>query len=170
MILRELPPYKRYSRKNPGGVTELCFWDAEEAAKEAIHYIVNNTDDLLRRWDNANNRKRNRERARYLYLHDPTFFRMRRLRAKRLNHTLRGYWEWLCVRLDYRCQICGKRFEFFDLEVDHIHPLSRGGENVWNNIQPLCADCNLRKLAKIIDPSSEVVEAQKEARSLGIIL
>ncbi len=169
MIIRTQAACKQYTWDEPGGVTESCFWDDEEAAKVGIHNLLERPDYYLRKWKNNSNRKHNRERAQYRYLHDTEFLAMRRMRAKRLNHTLRRYWEWLVDRLDYRCQICGDPFEFFDLEVDHIIPLSRGGQNVWDNIQPLCESCNARKNDKIIPPSTTVLEAQKIAVSLGII-
>lgn len=37
------------------------------------------------------------------------------------------------------------------VEIDHVVPLSKGGMNVKENIQPLCSDCNKRKKMKIED-------------------
>jgi 5-methylcytosine-specific restriction endonuclease McrA len=34
--------------------------------------------------------------------------------------------------------------------LDHVHPLSRGGEDVESNIIPACAECNLSKGAKTL--------------------
>ncbi|OEU71741.1 MAG: hypothetical protein BA863_06600 [Desulfovibrio sp. S3730MH75] len=36
-----------------------------------------------------------------------------------------------------------------NLEIDHIVPISRGGESVENNLQVLCRSCNRKKRAKI---------------------
>lgn len=35
------------------------------------------------------------------------------------------------------------------LSLDHIHPYSRGGEDVLENLQTLCRSCNSRKGARI---------------------
>jgi hypothetical protein len=49
-------------------------------------------------------------------------------------------------RDDYRCQICGDTAkEGAKLEVDHIHPVSKGGSNNPDNLQVLCRDCNAGK-------------------------
>lgn len=42
----------------------------------------------------------------------------------------------------YRCKQCGS---YKSLHVDHIVPLSRGGTNDTDNLQALCAKCNLIK-------------------------
>jgi len=39
------------------------------------------------------------------------------------------------------CAICGEPAE----HLDHITPLARGGTDRPTNLQPLCANCNLRK-------------------------
>lgn len=160
---------KEFSGGASGGVTESCFWDEEEAAKAGIHNIVENGDQLIQTWRKIRDRGRALENQKYRYLHDEKFLHAVRMRAKRLNHMLRPYWEWLCQYLDFRCQMCQEPKAFFDLEVDHIHPLSKGGTNTWDNIQPLCESCNLKKLDKIMESSPEIREAQNLAVSLGLV-
>lgn len=43
------------------------------------------------------------------------------------------------------CPLCGKHFEFEEMQADHIIPWSKGGRTVPENCQMLCRDCNLKK-------------------------
>lgn len=54
----------------------------------------------------------------------------------------------LCASYDYICLCCRERKP---LEADHVIPLSRGGSNTIDNIQPLCRSCNAHKHGKVID-------------------
>lgn len=52
----------------------------------------------------------------------------------------------------FRCVICGRspaKDVNIELHVDHIHPWSKGGQNIEENLRTLCFDCNLGKGAKI---------------------
>lgn len=47
-----------------------------------------------------------------------------------------------------KCRVCGSPKR---LEVDHIIPVSRGGSDDIENLQPLCLKCNRSKSAKTMD-------------------
>lgn len=46
-------------------------------------------------------------------------------------------------RDDYRCVKCGVDSKSAKLEVDHIKPVSKGGDNGLENLRTLCNRCNL---------------------------
>ena len=58
--------------------------------------------------------------------------------------------EFLELKLKYGnvCLACKKKTK---LVADHVIPLSRGGSNNIENIQPLCRKCNGKKYTKTID-------------------
>jgi 5-methylcytosine-specific restriction endonuclease McrA len=43
----------------------------------------------------------------------------------------------------HRCQFCGRGD--LPLTLDHVVPLSRGGEDTWENLVCACVECNNRK-------------------------
>jgi hypothetical protein len=45
----------------------------------------------------------------------------------------------------YRCRYCGRSGKFWDLEIDHIKPISKGGKSTYDNLQTLCKRCNKEK-------------------------
>ena len=56
-----------------------------------------------------------------------------------------GEWAALKQRYDYHCLRCGRREPEIRLSADHVIPLSKGGINTIDNIQPLCMPCNTSK-------------------------
>ena len=55
--------------------------------------------------------------------------------------------RWAVFRRDgYACLYCGSES---NLSIDHVFPVSRGGDNRPDNLQTLCRDCNSRKGALV---------------------
>jgi hypothetical protein len=58
-------------------------------------------------------------------------------------------WKILLEDADNRCLCCGS--SEFNLTKDHVIPLSKGGEDIPQNCQPLCSYCNSEKGDEIKD-------------------
>lgn len=57
-------------------------------------------------------------------------------------------WKQVCKQFDHRCLRCGEQRP---LTEDHVIPITKGGSDNIENIQPLCGPCNSWKGTKIID-------------------
>jgi 5-methylcytosine-specific restriction endonuclease McrA len=51
----------------------------------------------------------------------------------------------LMFRDAHQCQYCLKRPPLRELNIDHVVPRSRGGDDSWENLVTACRPCNLRK-------------------------
>ena len=51
----------------------------------------------------------------------------------------------LMFRDAHQCQYCGKQPPLRELNIDHVLPRSRGGDDTWENLVTACRVCNLRK-------------------------
>ena len=70
------------------------------------------------------------------------------------SHT-KGEWELLKKQYGYACPSCKELEPKIKLTEDHIIPLTKGGSDYIENIQPLCKQCNSKKYNKII-PKYEI--------------
>ena len=77
-----------------------------------------------------------------------------KIRKYRIKNIIGSYrkveWEKLKKKNKYTCLCCGQKEPKIKLTIDHIIPVSRGGTNYINNLQPLCSKCNRFKYTKII--------------------
>lgn len=156
--------YRRERRARPGVA------DAERAYGREWHHSrlpEQKTADTLRRraydrerWHN-NPGVRQRKNAQKARGARTAAHRLkRRVWSKAANHRRRvrvrdagpsfttQQWRALCEQYGHRCLCCG---EHKPLTPDHVIPLSLGGSNTIDNIQPLCGPCNSRKFTKTTD-------------------
>ena len=58
-------------------------------------------------------------------------------------------WDEKLREYNHRCAYCGVQG---NMTMDHVVPLSKGGEHTIDNIVPACAPCNSSKCANIREP------------------
>lgn len=89
--------------------------------------------------------------------------------AKRKSMSLRNRFN-VFKRDEFKCKYCGRGVPDVILEVDHIVPVSKGGDNSQNNLITSCFDCNrgkgaeslLTKPENITDTLLAEIELKKE--------
>ena len=48
-------------------------------------------------------------------------------------------------KCNHRCAYCGCELNFESMHVDHVEPISRGGQSEVSNYLPACSFCNIFK-------------------------
>ena len=116
---------------SPCNVESSRAWRLKNKSKILAYNAKKDKKDNRRRaseWNKANPAKRSNERAKSLGV-EGTF--------------TNEEWKKLCNSTGNKCLKCGDTNQ--TITVDHVIPLSRGGTNYIENIQPLCKKCNSRK-------------------------
>lgn len=88
---------------------------------------------------------------------------MRRTERKPLSKTMRFE---VFKRDSFACQYCGAKAPDVLLQVDHIKPVARGGDNSILNLVTSCAACNGGKGARELSEHSAVERQRTQASAL----
>ncbi len=128
------------------------YTENKEAYKERAGKWGAANGDKVKRFK-ENWRKNNPEYWNEWRADNPELARMHSQRRRAHEHAAEGTytpaeWKSLCAEYDYKCVKCGQQVP---LTVDHVIPLSKGGRNSIDNIQPLCGPCNSGKKDRIAD-------------------
>ena len=73
-------------------------------------------------------------------------------------------------RDNYTCQYCGRSYEEADLEIEHIIPISKGGNNDIRNLATACGACNRTKGTRILTIGELKEIAEKVNSSLEFLI
>lgn len=67
----------------------------------------------------------------------------------------------------FKCQYCGESSPDVILHVDHIHPVSKGGDNDVMNLITSCADCNSGKRDRVLSDDSIIDKQRAQLQELS---
>jgi len=109
----------------------------DKVRKRKREYAAANRD-RIREYDAAY-RKANRERVRF---HRNNYDHRKRANGGDLTHE-----DWLDIRASFggRCVYCSNQDQ---IELDHLVPVSNGGQHSKDNVVPACMTCNRTKSNK----------------------
>ena len=122
----------------------------ESRLRDKIWYWNNVTKARIRR-HSISIEKRHEYYKRNYKNHYETYIRnnfKRRSILKTLGVYTKQEWDQLCEYFGHVCVCC---YETKPLTRDHVVPLSKGGTNTIENLQPLCKSCNSRKNDKTMN-------------------
>lgn len=66
----------------------------------------------------------------------------------------------------FTCQYCGKKAPDVILHLDHITPISKGGDDDILNLVTACVDCNLGKGARELDDDTAIQKRREQLEEL----
>jgi len=69
-------------------------------------------------------------------------------------------------RDNFTCQYCGRSAPDVTLQVDHIHPVSKGGEDDILNLVTSCADCNQGKRNRLLSDDTAIKKRKRQLDEL----
>ncbi len=76
----------------------------------------------------------------------------------------------ILAKSNNRCAHCGKPLSKETMTIDHAIPLYKGGSNAFENLVPLCDDCNQSKGNLVINPKQYFKYLNEdEKKELGIM-
>lgn len=70
-------------------------------------------------------------------------------------------------RDSFKCQYCGRYAPDVILEVDHINPVSKGGDNDILNLVTSCRDCNAGKSDRLLSDNSTIEKQRAQLEELN---
>lgn len=127
----------------------------KEKMKETVrNWYLNNRErvkETSAKWREANrDLLRKRARERYHANHDQYLAKNRRrrdlVRGAKICDFTGAQWTFVKEAYSHRCAYCGNHSE--RLTIDHVIPISKGGDHTLSNIVPACRKCNYAKSNK----------------------
>ncbi len=71
------------------------------------------------------------------------------------------------TKYNFKCAYCGRSPPEVKLQLEHVHPISKGGDSSHGNLVPACFECNSGKSADTIEEIKEKVCNEKSVQTSG---
>ena len=148
---REMNPdyHKKYGNK--------YYQDNIENYREYGKKRYKNNPDYLKQWQKINFKKVKQTKRKYFKTERGKVsiqrgkFRRQTRERNAINTLTAKEWLEILKKYNYECAYCGIEFDENNLpEKEHITPISKGGDNIKENIIPACRSCNAKKYNKIL--------------------
>lgn len=86
--------------------------------------------------------------------------------AKRKTITKKLRFE-VFKRDNFTCQYCGRMAPDVILEIEHVNPVSKGGDNNILNLVTSCQDCNSGKSDRLLSDNQVIKQQQTQLKELN---
>lgn len=154
---------KRSNRpKGYSSACKQCVLEYKRATKDRNNQRVRErrkkNPELFRKYEKTRSTEskerrkvKNREYNKRAYQENKIYFieKSRRRKQRLVGTFTQQQWLDVCNQYNNQCLRCA--CNNCALTIDHVLPISKGGTNTIDNVQPLCMACNLSKGTKHID-------------------
>jgi len=153
---------QKYYNNNKDSISEKHKkYREENKEKESLrhsYYHENNKEKINKRisaWQKNNREKCNNKQKKYRQTDNgklKSYLNCMKRRARKLKNGVFNVTEKYIIKEQNRlfCPYCGDRLIEGYKHLDHIIPISRGGQHREGNLTMCCSKCNLKKSSKLI--------------------
>lgn len=118
----------------------------QEKKERSKLYYIKNKDTILEKTTKYGKT----EKGKLIYANKNHNRRIQKQKTERYNRITLDQWKKIIESQNNKCAHCGCKFiDEIKPTMDHILPLSKGGEHTSANIQALCQSCNSSKCNSI---------------------